>query len=142
MSPINVETVSNEDSRYSIPFLGSLQEKLSEKLDVSALGTTHVDSDGFLIPGLPLKRNDSSGLLEPIDGGAQTARGIVLEAVKVADDNESATLSAASDIDVVIVTAGTVDRAIAEYNLDRDYTANELTAISNSGKFTLTEPES
>lgn len=143
MPPIKVETVSNEGSRYAIPILGDLNEKLSQKLDISALeGTGLVDSDGYLIPGAVLRWDSSAKLLKPIDGGGQTARGIVLEAVKVAEGNTSTLLDAASDFDVVIVVGCTIDRGIAEYNLDRAYTANELTAFGNNDRLTLTDPES
>lgn len=143
MPPMKFENVASEGTQYSLPFLGSIEERLSERLDVSALdGTDNVDSNGFLIPGAVLRLDSSTKTLKAIDGGAQTARGVVLEAVKVAEGNSTTELDAAADLDVVIVVAATVDRAIAEYNLDRSYTANEITAIDNNDRITLTDPAS
>lgn len=141
MSPMKFESVASEGTQYSLPFLGSTEERLSERLDVSALdGTNNVDSNGYLIPGAVLRLSDKT--LLPISAGAQTARGVVLEAVKVAEGNSTTQLNAAADVDVVIVVSATVDRAIAEYNLDRSYTADELTAFDNNDRLTLTDPES
>lgn len=140
MAPITSSSIPARD-RYGFPFLGSVSERLSERLDVSELYDTGlVDSDGYLIPGAVLRIADMR--LLPITAGAQVARGIVLESVKVAPSNSQAHLNAAQDIDVVTVVGCTLDRAIAEHNLDRDYTDNELAAIAANDRITITDPES
>lgn len=140
MPPIT-SSKSNEGTRYGFPFIGGIEERLSERLDVSALYNTGlVDADGYLIPGAPLQLVNKE--LVPIDGADQTVRGVTMEVVKVAESNSQAHLDAANDFDVVIVTTGTIDRAIAEYNLGREYSANELTGLNNSKNLILTDPES
>lgn len=139
MAPITSSSIPG-GTRYGFPILGDLSERLSERLDVSTLYNTGlVDSDGYLIPGAVLRKDGQ--YLVPISAGAQTARGIIFEAVKVAQSNSQAHLDAATDYDVVIAVAATIDRAIAEYNLDRDYTADELTAFGNNDRLTLSDPE-
>ena len=140
MPPITSSTISGSN-RYGFPFLGSIDEKLQEQLDVSSLdGTDFVDDDGILIPGTPLRLVDN--LLVPVDGGGQEVRGFVLEQVKIAKDNASGTLSAADDLAVVIVVKATVDRATVENNIGRVLTANEISAIEAADHFVLTDPES
>lgn len=142
MAPIQI-TKTDGGTRYAIPFLGSTSERLSERLDISALhGTDLVDEDGFLIPGSVLRLDTSTQTLLPITSGGQTARGFVFEGTRVAKSNSEAHLNAATDFDVVIIVAGTVDKALAEFNLGREYSANEISAIEAANKFTLTEPES
>lgn len=127
-------------TRYASPFLGNIDHRLSERLDVSSLSDQFVDENGYLIPGVVLRLDEQE--LKPISAGGQEARGVVLEAVKVAEGNTSALLNEATDYDVVVVTIATVDRAIAEFNMGRAYTANELSAIEESKKIVLTDPDS
>lgn len=140
MAPITSSEIPG-GSRYGWPILGDISERLSERLDVSALdGTDLVDDNGYLIPGAVLRLSDRN--LLPISADAQTARGITFEMIKVAESNSTAHLNAADDIDVVIAVSATIDRAIGEFNLDRAYTDDELTAFDNNDRLTLTDPES
>lgn len=140
MPPIT-SSKTPEGTRYGFPFIGGIEERLSERLDISALHDTGlVDDNGYLIPGSPLRLVNK--MLVPVDGADQKVRGVTMEAVKVAKSNSETDLDAADDFDVVIVTTGTIDRAIAEYNIGREYSANELTALENSKNLILTDPES
>lgn len=138
MPPITSST-TNEGTRYGFPFLGNIDERLSERLDVSTLHDTGlVDANGYLKPGSPLRL--SSQLLVPVDGADQKVRGITFEAIKVAKSNSATDLNNADDLDVVVAVIGTVDRAIVENNLGRVLSANEVTAIENAN-LVLTDPE-
>lgn len=141
MPPISSKTIAEESDRYGFPFIGDISERLSERLDISELhDTDFVDSDGYLIPGTPFRLNGSQNLV-PIDGADQEVRGITLEAVKVAESDSETDLDAADDFDVVIVTAGTVDRAIVEGNIGRSLSTNEIDAINEAKRLVLTDPE-
>lgn len=140
MTPITSSTIEG-GNRYSFPIIGSITERLTERLDVSELYDTGlVDSDGYLVPGSVLRI--SNMLLLPITAGGQVARGIVLETTKVAESNSETHLDAADNIDIVIVVGCTLDRANAEFNMDRAFSANELEAINANDRITLTDPES
>lgn len=142
MAPIQINKTDG-GTRYAIPFLGSTSERLSERVDVSALhDTDYVDQDGFLVPGCAFRLDTGTQTLLPITDTDQVVRGLVFEGTRVAKSNSEADLTAATDIDVVIVVAGTVDKALAEFNLGREYSANEISAINAANRFILTEPES
>jgi len=126
---------------YSPVHIGPADDVLSERLDVSALGSDQVDDKGFIIPGAVLKLENQ--MLVPVDGTAnegQQAR-VVLYPVKVADSNAGADLNAANDVDVVSLLIGTLDRGIMEDNLNRALSANEVTAL-NESRMVLTDPVS
>jgi len=135
--------ITNTDGylTYSPVHIGPADDVLSERLDVSALDSNQVDSNGFIIPGAVLKLENQ--LLVPVDGTAnegQQAR-VVLYPVKVADSNSGADLAAANDVDVVSLLIGTLDRGIMEDNLDRALSANEVTAL-NESRMVITDPVS
>lgn len=71
----------------------------------------------------------SDTLLVTYVSDAEYVFGVVLEAVKVATGNTSALLTAATDIEVAVAVIGQVNRDIAEDNLGRAYTANEVLAF-------------
>lgn len=138
MPPITSSTI-NEGSRYGFPFLGNIDERLSERLDVSSLFNTGlVDANGYLIPGSPLRLVAQE--LVPVSGASQKVRGLTFEAVKVAKSNSETDLNNADDVDVVVAVIGTVDRAIVENNLGRVLSANEVSAIEDS-HLVLSDPE-
>lgn len=193
-------SVATAGQDYSSPFVGPVHHTDVVRVDVSALTTNEVDTDGLLKPGVPFKANGllcsrAPGLKQAvIAGGAAGAHtvtgiatqdrlvsvhhytpgssstyvdltdeftisdadeidnaggtattsdtlvvtyvseeeyvfGVVMEPVKVATGNTSALLSAATDIDVAVAVIGQVNRDVAEDNLGRAYTANEVLAF-------------
>lgn len=137
--PVRFKKIADQQDRYSWVFLGDIDERLSERLDVSALdGTDLIDEYGYLVPGSVLIF--SANNLLPVSAPGSVARGVVLEAVKVADSNSTEDLTAAEDVDVVIVVAGTIDQALAANNLGRAYTADEIEAFNANDALILTAP--
>lgn len=140
MPPVKITTTDGYLT-YSPVHIGPADDVLSALLDVSELGSDQVDEKGFIIPGAVLKL--SGNKLVPVDGTSdegQVTR-VVLYPVKIADDNESGTLDAADDVDVVTLVIGTLDRGIMEDNLGRSLSANEITALTES-RMVLTDPVS
>lgn len=138
MPPISSSKTAGK-TRFSFPIIGGIDERLSVQLDVSTLdGTGLVSDDGYLKPGAVLRNN--AKVLNPITATAQVALGVTFEEVKVAKSNSTADLGAATDIPVVIAVSATIDRAIVENNLGRVLTADELTALGNNDRLTLTDP--
>lgn len=192
-------SVATAGQDYSSPFVGPVHHTDVVRVDVSALTTNEVDTDGLLKPGVPFKANGllisrAPGLKQAvIAGGAAGAHtvtgittqdrlvsvhhytpgsastyvdltdeftisdadeidnaggtattsdtlvvtyvseeeyvfGVVMEPVKVATNNTTG-LATATDIDVTVAVIGQVNRDIAEDNLGRAYTANEVLAF-------------
>ena len=99
------------------------------KVDVSTLTTAEVDSSGYLKPGVPLQAN---GAL--VSAAGQTVHGVTIEAVKLTGRTGNANLATdTSDPLVAVNTEGLINRDIAEDNLGRVYSANELAALALGG---------
>lgn len=123
-------TASGGGTGYASPFVGKFRT-VHVKLDLSGMTTAEVDADGVLKPGVPLT---SAGIL--VGAGAAFVYGVTVEAAKVAPDN--ANLGTDADV-LVAVGIGTVNRDIAEDNLGRAYTADEIAGFDRAGsKCTLT----
>lgn len=115
------------DTLYPDPFIQA-GHVTSVVVDVSALTSTFVDSDGFLKPGTILK---ADGTL--ITGASQTALGMVRHPIKVAAGNASGQLNAATDIPVPVVTSGIINQTLVADLLGRVLSANELAALVAGG---------
>lgn len=129
------KTVSGGPS-YSAVHVGTpdSQDKVHVGLDVSALSSAVVDADGYLIPGAVLDRSDAT-----IPDGTGDGAGVVVhEAVKVAEGNDSADLTAAQGRTIAALARGTVNQARMEENLGRSLTAAEIAAL-DSGDVILTK---
>lgn len=125
--PLKTSVVSSGGSVYGHPFVGPVNHTDVVRVDVSAMSNDEVDADGYLKPGVPLA---SDGTL---CGTADTVKGVVIEPVKVADGNEAADLTGATDIDVAVAIIGLVNRDIVEDNLGRALTADEIAAFAKAG---------
>lgn len=66
----------------------------------------------------------------PTAGVSDNVFGVTVEHVKVADDNESGTISALPVTDVAVATHCQVNKAYAEDVLDRSYTAAEVAGMA------------
>lgn len=130
--PITIEDVASEANTYGHPFVGpGAQYTDVVKVDISGLTSNEVDADGYLKPGVPLNK---SGVL--VSSGV--VYGVTLEPIKIAADNESATLAAATDCFVALGTHGVVNRDIMEDNLGRVLTAAEIAGMADDGAIKLT----
>lgn len=111
------------------PFVGPVNHTVAIRVDVSGLTATEVDANGYLKPGVILKRD---GTIIAAPAAAATAGfGVVVEAVKVADGN-TALAGVTDDIDVTVAVVGAVNRAILEDNMGRALNANELVAFEQA----------
>ena len=127
--PNTVKTTA-EGTAYADPFVGGPGHHTDQvKLDISTLSSGEVDTQGYLKPGLPLKYDGA--IATPV-GAAETAHGVVRYPVKVAEDNDAATLAAAVDIEIVLSTMGQVSRKVCEDNLGRVLTADEASGFDGS----------
>lgn len=101
-------------------------------IDVSTLTTAEVDSKGYLKPGTVFQLSSDTGIL--ISAGSQTIFGVSIEPVLINKASGSnSTLSTDPDIIIAVATNGLVNRDIAEDNLGRAYSANELAAFRAAG---------
>jgi len=108
-------------------FVGPINHTVSVPVDLTQMTNKEIDADGYLKPYIPLtKAGDLIGVGDDLFG-------VTVEHVKVADDNESATIAALGTQDIAVVTTAVqLNQDIAEDVLDRVYNANELTAFGAS----------
>lgn len=128
--PITVKEVAG-GTGYGNPLVGAPGPFTNLRLDTSGLTTAEVDEYGYLKPGVLLA---SDGTL---CGAADFAYAIVTEAIKLPHATIPPTdVSLAADtVDPLIgvSTSGLINRDVAEDNLGRAYTADELDAIITAG---------
>jgi hypothetical protein len=126
--PISITNPVAEANSYGHPFVGPGAEYTDVVLvDISDLGSDEVDEFGYIKPGLPLKKDGN------LIGSGDPVYGVTLEAIKIATGNTDAILDAATDCHVAVGTHGIVNRDIAEDNLGRAYTADEIAAFAIAG---------
>jgi hypothetical protein len=105
------------------PWVGDVEGLIAIVIPMGALTTAEVDANGYLKPGVPFTR---AGAL--VAAGA--VYGVTIEAIKVANTNSAADLTAAGSQEVTVGTIGMVSRAIIEDTLGRVLTAAELTGFT------------
>jgi hypothetical protein len=117
---------------HSPVFVGDILGTDAVAVDISDLTINEVDADGFLKPGVPFTK---AGDLV----GASTTTpvwGVTIEAIKLPHATippTNASLAADTGTAQVAVGFGLVNRDIAEDNLGRAYTANEIAAFDLAG---------
>jgi hypothetical protein len=129
--PITVTSLASEQGSYGNPFVGAIEHRDVVKVDISGLTTDEVDSLGYLKPGVPFTK---AGILVTTGN----VYGVSIEAIKIAADNASATLAAATDCFVALGTHGLINRDIVEDNLGRVLTAAEIAGMADGGALKLT----
>lgn len=116
---------------YASPMVGPVDQTVHVKLDVSTLTTAEVDPDGYLKPGVLLKQDGT-----PV-GATQAVFGVVVEPTFLGLATippTNTTLGAdTSDPLVAVCTHGIVNRDVAEDNLGRAYTADEIAGFALAG---------
>jgi len=104
------------------------------KLDVSAMTAAEVDANGYLKPNVPLKQD---GTLASGAAG-ETIHGFTREAIKLPGRTNNAGLGAdVTDPLVAVMTFAQLNRDIAEGNLGRAFTPNELAAMKLAARFPI-----
>lgn len=109
------------------PFVGPVNHTVAIPVDLSNMTNKEIDADGFLRPGLPLTK---AGLMLV---ATNAVFGVTVDYVKVADDNEAATLAALGTQDIAVTTICQVNQDVAEDILERAYTAAEIAGFDLAG---------
>lgn len=131
--PIRITDASGAGKDYHSPFVGPINHTVGLAVALSGLTDDEIDSKGYVKPGVPLA-NDGT-----LVGSGQFVYGVTVEPVKVADDNESATIAALGTVELAIATIGMVNRDIMEDILERALTADEIAGFNLAGsKIVLT----
>ena len=125
--PNKVKVLATGGEVHSNPIVGKHDHSYAIRVDISALPAAYVDADGWLKPGMPLRRG---GL--PISAPAQFVWGVVTEAVRV-HTNNTTLASVTADIDVAISMFCMVNRGVLEDSLGRVLTADEIAAFDAAG---------
>lgn len=129
--PLNVNTVA-AGTGYSNPFVGPCDHVEHLKIDISGLTMDEVDVDGYLKPGVPF---DNTALAILV-GSGKPVFGVTMEPTKlpVTVPTTLAILQAhTNDCFVAVCTHGIVNRDLAEDNLGRAYTADEIAGFPLAG---------
>lgn len=113
---------------YASPFVGPAEHYAQIAVNIAALTTAEVDSNGYIKPGVPL---EADGTL--ILAASGVVFGVVPEATKVAKSNAAGDLTAAGTQQLALATIGQVNRKIVEENLGRVLTANEIAGFMQGG---------
>lgn len=123
-------TRTSSDELYASPYqTGADGNNVHVKVDVSALTTREVDTNGYLKPGVPLVQ--ATGLLPTLAGDVIVA---VEEEVKIASGNTAAILSAiTNDPFVACRVFGTVNHDMLASVLGAELTAGEKAAFNGAG---------
>jgi hypothetical protein len=118
---------------YGHPFTGKVLGLQQVVVDISELTTAEVDADGYLKPGVPFKKD---GTLADGTGGefiyAVNPEPIFINHATIPPTDVSLAADTAT-IPLGMGTIGEVNRDIAEDNMGRAYTANELAAFNAAG---------
>jgi len=126
--PISKATLLSSTQAYAPVFDGEIDHSAQIPINVTALTTAEVDSAGYLKPGVPFAKDGTTV------GATDTVFGVSIEPIKVATGNSAGALSAASAaFEIGLGIAGVVKKALAETNLGRSYTADEIAGFAKAG---------
>lgn len=113
---------------YGNPFVGPLGHTAQIAVDLNSLTDDEIDAQGYLKPGIPLSK------VGALVGAGVAVFGVTIEPLKVAADNEAATIAALSGAaQVAVGTIGQVNRDVIEDNLGRALTADEVAGFAVAG---------
>jgi hypothetical protein len=114
---------------YGSAFLNPIEQMDHVKIDVSTLTTDEVDTNGYIKPNVPLQ---AAGTL--VSGASQTVYGLTIEATQIPGRTSNANLAGdTTDPLIAVCTSALINRDIAEDNLGRAFSANELAALTAGG---------
>lgn len=117
--PMTKRTVTDGGTGYATLglFVGPVDHTEAIPVTVSELSSAVLDDNGNLIPGAPLTEDG-----EPLDEG-DDVYGVVMEPVNT---------TGITALHVTLARIGQINRDIAEDNLGRAYTADELAGFAAS----------
>lgn len=126
--PLSKRTLFAGAQPYHPVFQGRVDHTAQIAINVTALTTAEVDSDGYIKPGVPFAADGTTV------GAAEPVFGVVIEPIKVANGNAAGDLSAAdATFQIALGIEGVVNRNLAEANLGRVYTADEIAGFALAG---------
>lgn len=118
---------------YGHPFTGAVLGLQQVVVDISELTTDEVDADGYLKPGVAFKKDGtladgtSGEFIYAVNPEPQNIRHATIPPTNTSLAADTGT------IPLGMGTIGEVNRDIAEDNMGRAYTANELAAFNAAG---------
>ena len=126
--PIGVEALSAEDTIYGNPFTEILATD-EVRVDISDLTTAEVDADGYLKPGVHLRKTGDT------IGAGNALYGVTFEPKKIvaAGPTDASLAANTGTFPVVVGTIGSVNRDVVEDNLGRALTADEVASYDIAG---------
>jgi hypothetical protein len=130
--PLNIKSTAG-GATYAPVFIGDVLGMQQVVVDISELTTDEVDADGFLKPGVPFKKDgtlaDGTGgeFIYAVNPEPQNLRMAVLPPTNSTLSGDTRTFP------LGMGTGGEVNRDVAEDNMGRAYTANELAAFNAAG---------
>lgn len=127
--PLRIENTAGGLAHAPV-FVGEIRGSDSVVLDISDLTTKEVDADGYLKPGVPLSKAGD------LVGNGVAVWGVTIEPIKIPHATIPPTdVSLAADTGTcpVVVGFGLVNRDVAEDNLGRAYTADEIAGFDLAG---------
>ena len=125
--PIQVHNpATTGGTSYESPFIGPVDHTFGLKVNIANLTTAEVDEDGVLKPGVPLKVDGSL-----VNGAGQAVFGVTMWPIKLVEGNTVALRVGTFEVSVAL--QGNINRDIAEDNLGRVYSANEIAAFAAAG---------
>jgi hypothetical protein len=130
--PLNIKTTAGTTT-YGPVFIGSVLGLQQVVVDISELTTKEVDADGYLKPGVAFKKDgtlaDGTGgeFIYAVNPEPQNLRMAVLPPTDGTLSSDTRTFP------LGMGTIGEINRDIAEDNMGRAYTADELAAFNAAG---------
>jgi hypothetical protein len=145
--PLIFGTATTSTVTYVNPFVGPPQMPVQLLVDVSTLtagATGEVDAYGILKPGTPFGLSGGKLVVPVATGGftyGVTAAPIQLDAAGAATGAVTSTsLDSDTDQPITVYCGGVVNRDLAEDNLGRAYSADEIAGFTIAGsQLRLTE---
>lgn len=127
--PLKIESTAGGRA-YGNPFIGGVNHPAQITVDVSGLTTDEVDEFGYLKAGVPLTK---AGIL--VGASPAFVYGVTFEAQKIVPVNPTNDTLAAVTADPIITvnTVGHINRDVAEDNLGRALSANEIAGFDAAG---------
>lgn len=130
--PLAMKTTAG-GTTYGPVFIGDILGMQQVVVDISELTTNEVDADGYLKPGVPFKKDgtlcDATGgeFVYAVNPEPQNLRMAVLPPTNGTLSGDTRTFP------LGMGTIGEINRDIAEDNMGRAYTADELAAFNAAG---------
>lgn len=126
--PMRRRTLTTPGTIYGRPAVGPTDHMFQLACNIAGLTNVEIDEDGFLKPGVIFARDGSLVGIAP-----DYAFGFIPEPIQVANGNAAGDISGAGVQQIGVVIIGAMNRKIAEDNLGRVLTADEIAGFERAG---------